>query len=48
MFHTCTFVTLMTPRSPDLVIFVLTNGQTDRQTDGQSQLLYPLHMFVGQ
>ena len=33
----------MMPRSPDLAIFVL----RDKQTDGQNQLLYPLHMRVG-
>jgi hypothetical protein len=34
-------------RCSDLAIFVLTDGQTDRQTDGHNRLLYPLRMHVG-
>ncbi len=34
-------------RCSDLAIFVLTDGQTDRRTDGQNRLHYPLRMRAG-
>ena len=40
-------VTRSDAKSRDLAILVLTDKQTNKQTDGQNRLLYPLSMRMG-